>query len=108
LRLTSARQRPLWCEHRRCLGRQNEQASRALEGVYRERSTLLGYLKMDPRFGPLRPDPRFQNLLSHIRPRYQYRPREFSSTRMQSSEKRANALCPVILTVDQWAFASSN
>lgn len=45
---------------------QNERAIAALEGAYSERSTLLGYLKMDPRFDPLRSDTRFQNLLSRI------------------------------------------
>jgi len=45
---------------------QNERAIAALEDAYRERSTLLGYLKMDPRFAPVRSDPRFQNLLSRI------------------------------------------
>jgi Flp pilus assembly protein TadD len=38
----------------------------ALEEAYRERSTLLTYLKMDPRFDPLRGDPRFQDLLRRI------------------------------------------
>jgi serine/threonine-protein kinase len=37
-----------------------------LEQSYGERSTLLGYLKMDPRLDPLRPQPRFQALLSRI------------------------------------------
>jgi serine/threonine protein kinase/Flp pilus assembly protein TadD len=45
---------------------QNERAISALEDAYRERSTLLGYLKMDPRFAPIRSDPRFQNLLSRL------------------------------------------
>ena len=45
---------------------QNERAIAALEDAYRERSTLLGYLKMDPRFDPLRADSRFQDLLSRI------------------------------------------
>jgi TolB-like protein/Flp pilus assembly protein TadD len=45
---------------------QNERAIDALEEAYSERSTLLGYLKMDPRFDPLRSDPRFQNLMSRI------------------------------------------
>jgi TolB-like protein/cytochrome c-type biogenesis protein CcmH/NrfG len=44
----------------------NEQAIAALEEAYRERSTLLGYLKMDPRFDPLRSDPRFQSLLGRV------------------------------------------
>jgi hypothetical protein len=45
---------------------QKQQAITALEDAYRERSTLLGYLKMDPRFGPIRSDPRLQNLLVRI------------------------------------------
>jgi len=45
---------------------QNERAIAALEEAYRERSTLLGYLKMDPRFDPIRSDPRFQDLMSRI------------------------------------------
>lgn len=45
---------------------QNERAIAALEDAYRERSTLLGYLKMDPRFDPIRSDPRFHSLLSRI------------------------------------------
>ena len=45
---------------------QNDRAIAALEEAYRERSTLLGYVKMDPRFDPLRSDPRFHSLLSRI------------------------------------------
>jgi adenylate cyclase len=44
----------------------NERAIVALEEAYDEPSMLLGYLKMDPRFDPLRSDPRFQSLLSRI------------------------------------------
>jgi eukaryotic-like serine/threonine-protein kinase len=45
---------------------QNERAIGALEEAYSERSTLLGYLRMDPRFDPLRSDTRFQSLMSRI------------------------------------------
>jgi serine/threonine protein kinase/Flp pilus assembly protein TadD len=45
---------------------QNERGIAALEEAYRERSTLLGYLKMDPRFDVIRSDPRFQELLGRI------------------------------------------
>ena len=45
---------------------QKERAIAALEEAYHERSTLLGYLKMDPRFDPLRSDPQFQSLLARI------------------------------------------
>jgi len=41
-------------------------ALESLEGAYRERSTLLGYLKMDPRLDPLRGDPKFAELLRRV------------------------------------------
>ncbi len=46
--------------------RQSDRAMKELEKAYQEHSTLLAYLKMDPRFDPLRSDPRFQNLLRRI------------------------------------------
>ncbi|HYY72306.1 MAG TPA: tetratricopeptide repeat protein [Candidatus Bathyarchaeia archaeon] len=46
--------------------RQNDQAMKQLENAYREHSTLLTYLKMDPRFDPLRSDSRFRDLLGRI------------------------------------------
>ena len=46
--------------------RQNDKAMEQLENAYQEHSTLLTYLKMDPRFDPLRSDPRFQDLVHRI------------------------------------------
>lgn len=43
-----------------------DQAFAELEKAFRERSTLLGYLKMDPRLDPLRSDPRFQDLQRRV------------------------------------------
>ncbi|PYT73965.1 MAG: hypothetical protein DMG39_04925 [Acidobacteria bacterium] len=43
-----------------------DQAIRDLEAAFEERSTLLTYLKMDPRFDPLRSDSRFQDLLRRV------------------------------------------
>jgi Flp pilus assembly protein TadD len=37
-----------------------------LERAYEEHSTLMGYVKMDPRFDPLRSDRRFSDLLGRI------------------------------------------
>src|SRR5579864_902459 len=45
---------------------EKDRAFDALEKAFRERSTLLTYLKMDDRFDPLRPDPRFADLLRRI------------------------------------------
>lgn len=45
---------------------EKDQSMKQLENAYQEHSTLLAYLKMDPRFDPLRSDPRFQNLLRRI------------------------------------------
>jgi TolB-like protein/Tfp pilus assembly protein PilF/predicted Ser/Thr protein kinase len=44
----------------------HEAAIAALQQAYQERSTLLSYLKMDPRFDPLRANLQFQELLRHI------------------------------------------
>ncbi len=37
-----------------------------LERAYQERSTVLAYLRIDPRLAPLRPDPRFASLLERV------------------------------------------
>src|SRR5437773_834340 len=44
----------------------NDEALKQLENAYQEHSTLLTYLKMDPRVDPLRSDPRFEDLLRRI------------------------------------------
>lgn len=46
---------------------ENEEALRWLEQAYEERATLLTYVGRDPRFDPLREDPRFQDLIRRIR-----------------------------------------
>src|SRR6266404_1602275 len=45
---------------------QNDKAMKHLDNAYQEHSTLLTYLKMDPRFDPLRSDPRFQDLVHRV------------------------------------------
>ncbi|MBV9625388.1 MAG: protein kinase [Acidobacteria bacterium] len=45
---------------------EKDQAFAALEQAFRERSTLLTYLKMDARFNPLRADPRYADLLRRV------------------------------------------
>lgn len=46
---------------------EKDQALGALEKAFQERSTLLTYLSMDPRFDPLRTDPRFRDLLRRMK-----------------------------------------
>ena len=43
-----------------------DKAFESLEAAFEERSTLLTYLKMDPRFDPLRGDARFQSMLRRL------------------------------------------
>jgi hypothetical protein len=44
----------------------NDAALRSLEKAYAERSNLLTALKVEPVYGPLREDPRFQELLQRV------------------------------------------
>ena len=45
---------------------EKERALEWLEKSYRERGEVLLYLKVDPRFDPLRQDPRFESLLRRV------------------------------------------
>ena len=45
---------------------EREEALRALERAYEERSTVLAYLLIDPRLVPLRDDPRFVALAHRL------------------------------------------
>ena len=45
---------------------ENEEAIAALERAYAERDTWMDYLGLDPRMDPLRPDPRFADLLRRM------------------------------------------
>ena len=45
---------------------EKDQAFEWLERSYQERSTLLAYLRLDPRFAPLRSDPRYSDLVRRI------------------------------------------
>lgn len=45
---------------------EKDQAFESLDRARQERSTLLTYLKMDPRFDDLRPDKRFQELTQAV------------------------------------------
>lgn len=45
---------------------EKDRAFEALERAFKERSTLLTYLKMDPRLDPLRDDPRYRELLRRM------------------------------------------
>jgi hypothetical protein len=45
---------------------EDDKALHWLEKSYRERATGMVFLKVDPRFDPLRSDPRFQDLLRRM------------------------------------------
>ena len=46
---------------------EKEEALSALERAYAERDTWMDYLGLDPRLDPLRPDPRFDDLLGRMK-----------------------------------------
>jgi hypothetical protein len=45
---------------------EKDQAFEWLEKAYQERTSRPPWIKVDPRFDPLRSDPRFQDLLSRM------------------------------------------
>jgi serine/threonine-protein kinase len=45
---------------------EGDRALQYLERAYQERSTVLAYLRIDPRLAPLRTDPRFQALVTRL------------------------------------------
>jgi len=46
--------------------RQKDRAMEWLEKAYEQRTDTLTYIKMEPRFDPLRSDPRFQDMLRRL------------------------------------------
>jgi len=47
---------------------EKDEAFRWFERAYQERATPLAWMRIDPRFDPLRDDPRFQSLMHRIFP----------------------------------------
>jgi hypothetical protein len=45
---------------------ENEQAFTWLQEAYKEQSNMLQFVKMHPRFDPLRADPRFEHLVRRV------------------------------------------
>ena len=45
----------------------DDRAFQWLETAYENSETLLNYIKVDPIFDPLRPDPRYRNLLERLK-----------------------------------------
>jgi hypothetical protein len=45
---------------------ERDRAFERLERAYQERSTVLAYLRLDPRLAPLRSDPRYADLVRRL------------------------------------------